>query len=99
MKINKEQKYVVRSREAGVFYGYITEKDGAEVTMSNARCLWYWKGANSLNDLAVYGVKYPKDCQFANPCDSITLLGVCEIIPCTEQACKIIDGVEEWKII
>lgn len=37
MKINKEQKYIVRSVEAGVFYGYITEKDGCEVTMKNAK--------------------------------------------------------------
>lgn len=28
MKINKEQKYIVRSKEAGVFYGYIKENDG-----------------------------------------------------------------------
>lgn len=47
MKINKEQKYIVRGVEAGVFYGYITEKEGCEVTMKNARCLWYWEGASS----------------------------------------------------
>ena len=48
MKIDKEQKYIVRSVKAGVFYGYIIEKDGCEVAMkiyyadrrdSNYQCL------------------------------------------------------------
>lgn len=34
MKIDPKQKYIVRSVDAGVFYGYITEKEGDEVTIS-----------------------------------------------------------------
>ena len=96
MKIDKNRKYIVRSVEAGVFYGYIDEKDGNEVTMSNVRCLWAWRGANSLNDLAAYGVKYPNDCKFTNAYENITILGVCEILPCSDRAVQIMDGVEEW---
>nr|DAG76963.1 MAG TPA: hypothetical protein [Caudoviricetes sp.] len=98
MKINKEQKYIVRSIEAGVFYGYITEKDGCEVTMKNARCLWYWKGAASLNQLAEEGVRYPEDCKFTMPVEEIVITNVCEILACSEQAAKCIDGVKVWKI-
>lgn len=96
MKIEANRKYIVRSKEAGVFYGYITEKEGSEVTMKDVRCLWHWRGANSLNDLAAYGVKNPDDCKFTNAYKTITILGVCEILPCSDKAIKIIDEVEEW---
>lgn len=96
MKIDKNRKYIVRSVEAGVFYGYIDEKNGNEVTMSNVRCLWSWRGASSLNDLAAHGVKYPDDCKFTNAYETITILGVCEILPCTDKAVQILDGVKEW---
>ena len=98
MKIDKNRKYIMRSVEAGVFYGYITEKDGNEVTMKNVRCLWEWAGANSLNDLAAYGPKRPEDCLFTCAYETITILGVCEILPCSDEAISIIDGVDEWVV-
>lgn len=98
MKINKEQKYIVRSVKAGVFYGYITEKDGCEVTMKNARCLWHWSGAASLNQLAEEGVKYPKECKFTMPAEEVVITNACEILACSEQAINCIDGVKVWKV-
>lgn len=90
--------YIVRSTEAGVFAGNILERDGDEVTMTNARRLWYWSGAASLSQMAVDGVKYPDDCKFTVTVPLITILGVIEIIPCSEKAEKIIKAVPEWKI-
>lgn len=98
MKINKKQKYIVRSVEAGVFYGYITEKEGCEVTMKNARCLWYWSGAASLNQVAAEGVKHTCSCKFTMPVEEVVITNACEIIGCSEQAIKCIDGVEVWKV-
>ena len=98
MKINKEQKYIVRSIEAGVFYGYITEKDGTEITMHNVRCLWYWSGATSLNQLAEEGVKDPTGCKFTVPAEEIVITNACEILACSEQAINCIDEVKVWKI-
>lgn len=98
MKINKKQKYIVRSVEAGVFYGYITEKEGCEVTMKNARCLWYWSGAASLNQLAEEGVKCPIDCKFTMPIEEVVITNVCEILVCSEKAIRCIDGVKAWKL-
>ena len=52
--INKEANkmdntyYIVRCDRSGVFAGNIVERNGQEVTMSDARCLWYWDGAASL---------------------------------------------------
>ena len=51
--INKEANkmdntyYIVRCDRSGVFAGNIVERNGQEVTMSDARCLWYWDGAAS----------------------------------------------------
>ena len=98
MKIKEGQKYIVRSVEAGVFYGEITGKDGNEITMKNARCLWYWSGAASLNQLARDGVKNPRDCKFTVAVDELVIMSACEILPCSEEAANCIDGVAEWKM-
>ena len=98
MKIDNEKYYIVRSKEAGVFFGKIVEKDGDEVTMTDARCLWYWSGAASLNQLANEGVKRPEECKFTVSVDDLVILGVCEILPCTKIAEENIKGVFVWKI-
>lgn len=97
MEIIKDKKYIVRSAQAGVFYGNIKEKTGDEVTMTNVRCLWYWSGAASLNQLAEEGVKRPNDCKFTIAVPELTILNVCEIIPCSDKAVKNIDAVPVWK--
>ena len=97
MEINKDKKYIVRSVEAGVFYGNIKEKNGNEVTMTDARCLWYWNGAASLNQLAGEGVKNPRDCKFTMSVPELTILHVCEILPCSDKAVSNIDAVPVWK--
>jgi len=91
--------YIVRTNKAGVFAGEIKEKDLEKgiVTMNNARRLWYWDGAASLSQLAMEGVSKPENCQFPCEVNEVTLLGVVEIIPCTEIAEKSIEKVEIWK--
>lgn len=93
----ENQKFIVRSNRAGVFFGEIKERNGDEVTMTNVRRIWYWSGAASLSQLAVDGVSKPKDCKFTVYVKEMIILGVIEIIPCTEKAIKSIEGVEEWK--
>lgn len=96
MKIEKDKYYIVRSVEAGVYFGHIAEKVGSEVTMTECRCLWYWDGAASLNQLAAEGVKKPENCKFTKTVSSITILGACEILPCNQAAVDCINGVKEW---
>ena len=88
---------IIRSAQAGVFAGTLAKKEGNEVTLTDARRLWYWEGAASLSQLAMEGVKSPKACKFAMPLPEITVLGVIEIIPTTEAARKNIDEVPVWK--
>jgi len=92
-----EKKVIVRSAQAGVFYGEIKERNGQEVTMTNARCLWYWDGAASLMQLAKEGVTNPRECKFTVAVDEVTILNVCEILPCTAEAIQCIDNVRVWK--
>ena len=87
---------IVRTYSAGCFAGYIekrfTEKN---IVMINARRLWYWKGAASLSQMAIDGVKFPEECKFPAPV-RVELTEVIEIIDCTEKAQKSIESVPIW---
>ena len=91
------KKVIIRADRAGVFFGTLKEKNGSEVTLTDCRRLWYWHGAASISQLAVEGTKRARDCKFTVTVPIITILGVIEIIPCTEEAVKSIEGVEVWK--
>ena len=93
-----EKYYIVRADRAGVFAGNIKERNGSEVTMTNVRRIWYWDGAASLSQMAIEGVKKPENCKFTVTVPEMIILGVIEIIPCTDEAEKNIKGVPEWKI-
>lgn len=87
---------IVRTYSAGVFAGVVTSKDGKEVSVKNARRLWYWDGAASLSQLAMEGVKKPENCKFPCEVDEVFLTEAIEIIPCTETAIKSIAEVPVW---
>ena len=91
------QKYIVRADRAGVFFGEIESRTGSEVTMRNVRRIWRWEGANSLSQLAVDGTSMGNRCKFSVEVESMTILGVIEIIPCTTKATKSISEVQEWR--
>ena len=92
------QKYIIRADRAGVFFGEIESRTGSEVTMRNVRRIWYWEGANTLSQLAVDGTMFPDKCKFSVVVESMTILGVIEIIPCTDKATKSISEVPEWRL-
>lgn len=91
------KKVIIRADRAGVFFGTLEAKDGSEATLTNVRRLWYWDGAASLSQLAVSGTTNPRDCKFTVVVPEMTVLGVIEIIPCTEAAIESIEGVREWR--
>lgn len=91
-------KYVmIRTQNAGVFAGYLKERNGEEVILKNARRMWYWSGACSLSQLAMEGTKKAGDCKFPCEVDSITLTQVIEIIDCTEESRLSIKSVPVWE--
>jgi hypothetical protein len=97
--MGKVQKVILRSPDAGVYYGEIAEKDDTTrtVTLNNARQIWYWEGAATLLQLAKYGTSKPESCRFTVTVDSIGIYNVSEIIPCTKEAVENLDSVKEWR--
>ena len=97
MKENIGKKVIVRGDRSGVEFGELVAQEGREVTLKNARRIWYWNGAASLSQLAKDGTSKPDSCKFTVFVDSITILDAIEIIPCTDKAIKSIEGVKEWR--
>lgn len=92
------KKVIVRANGAGVFFGTLKSKDGNEVTLINARKLFYWNGAGAVEQIAVDGVSKPNDCKFTVIVEEITILNVLQIIPCTEKSINNIENIKEWKL-
>lgn len=88
---------IVRTYSAGVFAGHVVKRNGQEVIMTNARRLWYWRGAASLSQLAMEGVRVPNECKFPRPVDRVELLQAIEILDVTEKARKSIEAVPVWQ--
>jgi len=81
----------------GVHYGAVKSRVGSEIVLTDARRIWYWDGACSLSQMAVDGVSAPENCKFTVRVPEITVLNVCEIIPCSEKAVASIESVKEWR--
>lgn len=97
MESNIGKKVIIRGSRSGVEFGTLVSQNGSEVTLENARRIWYWSGAASLSQLAKDGTSNPTDCKFTVTVDSITILDAIEIIPCTDKAIKSIEEVSVWK--
>ena len=89
---------MVRTYSAGVFLGTLKERAGKEVTLTDARRMWYWDGAASLSQLATTGTSKPDKCRFPAPVNEVLLTEAIEIIPATEAAIASIAAVHEWKL-
>ena len=94
--INK--KVIVRGDRSGVFFGTLAKNEGSEVTLEKCRRIWYWEGAASISQLAKDGTSKPDGCKFTVTVDHIVILDAIEIILCTDEAIRSIEGVSEWKI-
>ena len=93
-------KVIVRTNRAGVFYATLSDYDPQTRTAKLKNCcrIYYWKGACTLSQLAEEGVKYPDECKFTIYVPVIQVMEVIEIIPCSDKAIKIIEGVKIWKM-
>lgn len=94
--MNKDQKYIIRCDRAGVFYAKVAKRDGSEAELTDARRIYTWRGAATLSQLANEGCS-PQS-QLTVTVKSMTVLGVIELIPCSEKAVQVLDGIAEWRI-
>ena len=90
------RKCIVRCDRAGVFFAEVESLEGDRAQLKNARRLWYWDGAASLSQMANEGVKAPQNCKFTVVVEAMTVLGVIEVIPCTDAAAACIERVPVW---
>ena len=75
---------VVRTYSAGVHVGDLVSRKGKEVTLKNARRIWRWQGANTLNEIALHGVGAGSRVSEAVP--NIVLTEAIEVITASEKA-------------
>ena len=76
---------IVRTYGAGVHVGTLVSNDAKKVVLKNARRVWRWRGANTLNELSVKGAQNEWT-RISEPVSEITLLDAIEIIPCSKDA-------------
>ena len=94
----KKGDYVIaRTYSAGVFAGILEKQNGKEVVLSDARRIWYWKGAATLSQLAMQGTSKPTECKFPIAVKEVILTETIEILSVSKEAEKSIRGVPEWK--
>jgi len=90
-----ERPVIVRSRDAGVQFGYLLGYNGSEVHIRDARQMWSWKAAKggTLLDCATHGVD-PKNSKISGPVSRCIVIGACAIIDCTPEGVNSIGSVE-----
>ena len=75
---------VIRTYSAGVHVGVVRSQSGKEVTLSEARRIWSWRGAFTLSEISQKGVSPESRLSMQVP--EIALTEAIEIIPCTKAA-------------
>ena len=75
---------IIRTYSAGVHVGEVVGHDGTVVKLKNARRLWRWRGANTLNEISLSGVNRNEYTRISEIVSEITLTEAIEIIPVLE---------------
>lgn len=75
---------IVRTYSAGVHCGVLDECSGTAVVLKDARRIWRWSKAFSLNEMSLKGCG--EDSRISQPVARIMLTQAVEIIPCTDKA-------------
>jgi hypothetical protein len=80
-----ERPVIVRSRDAGVQFGYLLGYEGSTVHLRDSRQMWSWTAAEggTLLDCATYGVKAGK---FSTTASRVIVIGACAIIDVSAKA-------------
>lgn len=89
------KKVLVRSYDAGVYFGTLEDVEGESAKLSNVRNIWQWQGATCLSQIANDGIKSGKVSQEVK---SMILNRVCQILPLTDKAINNLQNQPVWKI-
>ncbi len=88
---------IIRSYGAGVFAGYLAERDDDTRVVMLDQCIRMhrWTGC-SLTQVAQDGIAGTGENHFTRPLDGHEILQVIEILPASEKARLAIQGVTPW---
>ena len=93
--MNNEKYVVVRSNMAGVFCGTLKNKNGTEVVLANARKIYRWQGAYTVEDIAAKGLNAEAS-QITVSVKEMIIDDVCQVLPTTNTAQKILTEAAAW---
>ncbi len=93
------RKCIVRCYGAGVFFGevreVISDANGLNVRLANARKVWYWDGAAAVEQLSQDGCNDRSKLTVAVP--ELVVANAIQVIPCTEKAIANLEAQREWR--
>ena len=88
---------IVRTYSAGVFFGTLQRKSGAEIILTNARRMWRWWCAESLSLSGVVTHGINRDKSVIAPAVPQIWLEAIEILPIEGSAAESIRGAADAK--
>ncbi len=92
---------ILRGCNSGVNAGFLIERNDDTFVLAESRRIWYWKGAATLDEIAVYGCaeEHRDACKFTVPVERHEIFrdDVCEIIHCQPEGQKMIQEQKPWR--
>lgn len=89
------KKCLIRSYDAGVYFGTVRKVNGDIVYVEDVRNIWYWEGAACLSQIVNDGVR--DSSKISQVVKSMTIGNVCQIMPLEEKAIENLYGQKIWK--
>lgn len=93
MEDYKGKKVLVRSYDAGVYFGTMVDIQGEQVELANVRNIWNWCGASCLSQIANHGIKRGRVSPVVK---SMVLNRCCQIMPLEEEAVNNLESQPIW---
>ena len=92
------KKCIIRTYASGVHFGEVVSQSGRQVELKNARRLWRWDAdphGVSLSEVAKYGPVGSRS-KICCVIDQMSVLDGLEVIPCTDEATRVIEGAKVY---
>ena len=92
-KVDGLEYAIIRTRMHGVVAGYVKSYKQGEITVLNSRRIWYFKGCQTLEEMAVYGTTDIENCNITPVAPKTTIVEDFSIIYASEKCRKQIAGI------
>jgi len=93
-----EKLVIVRDNRAGVHFGTLAAFDATSksATLTDARKVWFWRGAASCHGLAARGLDH-RESKVCPVVGRVVLLDVVEVVECSDAGASSLRECPEWK--